>query len=168
MFLGGCQKDNPKKPINPDEKPGKVVEISDSEQRVMASKISNLAEEVEGIERATVIITRADIIDKNYIKKAEKQKNKNKKIPLPDGGMIILIGASVSDNLRDKSEDWDKARDEVIAKVKAADINISQVHVTINPELVGDIDGIAAAFLQGEPINKYEDDIKAIIAKIKK
>lgn len=171
MFLGGCHKANQQqKPLNPKNKQDNLLEISNSEQRIMASKISNLSEEVEGVNRAAVIITRSKIIDKNFIKKAQKEKQKGDKqnIALPDGGLIVIIGAGVNEKMHEDSDEWGKVHDELINKVKSADISISQVYATIDPEIVGKIDNIAAATLQGESVSKHEDEIKDIISEIKK
>ncbi len=218
LLVAGCQNTAQQKPKKPSA--NQEIGMSDSERRVMASKISNLSEEVEGVERASVIIARANITDMGFIKNTGNTSSSrpnnnfavnnsnsrpntysnygnnivsdstinnpngnypdinsqnintvtddnNRNMAAPGGGVIVLIGASVNESVRNDSEVWNKTRNVIIEKAKSSDVNISQVYVTAEPETVGRIDSIAASMLQGEPGSKYEDDIKDILAKIK-
>lgn len=60
MAAAGCQT-AAKKPMAPDQKPNTTdtndAELSASERRVMASRLSNMAQEVDGVKSATVVVS---------------------------------------------------------------------------------------------------------------
>lgn len=63
FFISGCQQAN-KKPVVPEEKPrtdiNRTADLNASEKRVMADHFSNVAENVDGVKKATVVVREAD------------------------------------------------------------------------------------------------------------
>ncbi|NLJ72117.1 MAG: hypothetical protein GX333_03765 [Syntrophomonadaceae bacterium] len=71
VSLVGCQNTAQKKIVNPNNTNNNLTE---SEHRVMAGKISNLATEVEGVNKASVVIARINLSDKDFIKNTDSTK----------------------------------------------------------------------------------------------
>lgn len=60
IILVGCQNTAQKRPLNPSQNNNQTT-LTDSERRVLASKISNIAEQVEGVSRASVVVARSGL-----------------------------------------------------------------------------------------------------------
>lgn len=71
VSLVGCQNTAQKKIVNPSPTDNNLTE---SEHRIMAGKISNLAIEVEGVNKASVAIARINLSDKDFIKNPDSTK----------------------------------------------------------------------------------------------
>ncbi|MEN6325012.1 MAG: YhcN/YlaJ family sporulation lipoprotein [Syntrophomonas sp.] len=58
LFINGCSNSAAKKPYTPtpQKKTTQTGEMTASERRIMASKLSNLAETVDGVKKATVVV----------------------------------------------------------------------------------------------------------------
>lgn len=194
ISLVGCQNTAQKKIVNPNKNIENQANLSESEHRVMASKISNLAQKVAGVNRASVVIARTNLNEIGFAKeeKSNKVKSKynkpspnsnypdvndnnvntvtddnNRNMAQPGGGLVVIIGISPDENIKNNSSKLNQVRSKIKEAVRTQEFRTSQVYVTSNPELVGRIDNIAAAILQGEPISNYDKEIKDIIKKIK-
>lgn len=194
IIIAGCQNTAQKKP----QTPNKInqTSLTDSERRILASKVSNMAEQVEGVNRASVIVARAGIGQMGFTQKtgsrtaknnlATNQPNNpmvnypdinsnnpntltddnNRNMALPGGGVIVIIGTSVTPEIRDDLKAWNKIKETITEKVTASDGRISQVFITNDPETVGKIDELASAALQGEVSEDYEDEIRDILNEV--
>lgn len=58
LFVNGCSNSAAKKPLTPtpQKKTTQTGQMTASERRVMASKLSNMAESVDGVQKATVVV----------------------------------------------------------------------------------------------------------------
>jgi predicted RNase H-related nuclease YkuK (DUF458 family) len=111
LLAGGCQKTTAKKPMAPSaKKPTQTSQMTPSERRVLASKLSKMAEQVKGVEKATVVV--ADIGIANNITgntKTNAQMNRATAKNLNDNtigsdaginrsepkGMIVMVGLTL-------------------------------------------------------------------------
>ncbi len=153
-LLLGCQ--------SPDRKPLETPSpdresISASDRRVLANRLSRLATEVKGVQKATVVISEITLAD-NAGKPKDARTGSNN-APGTDAnisGMIVMVGISI--NQVDKEE----TKAEVQKKLKTSDKRISQVLVTSDPELVKKINEVATGIIKGEPIAKHQTTLKEL------
>ncbi len=182
LLAGGCQKTTAKKPMAPStKKPTQTSQMTPSERRVLASKLSKMAEQVKGVEKATVVV--ADIGVANNITgntKANAQMNRATAKNLNDNtigsdaginrsepqGMIVMVGLTLKPGNNDMNKS-NQIKSKVMNKLKAGDRRISQVLVTTDPNLVKRITDVAAGILEGKPIKTFEKDIKNIDSSLR-
>ena len=62
FFIPGCGNNAQKSRLPPVKNLQTTVTLSDSEQRIIASKVSNMAKLVEGVDRASVVVVNPGII----------------------------------------------------------------------------------------------------------
>lgn len=205
FFIPGCGNNAQKKPATPSKKNLQTtVTLSDSEQRIIASKVSNMAKLVEGVDRASVVVVNPGIIPAEAAKKPVKTTvdpstsksvvketsdtvtqepianypdinstninaltdDNNRLMAAPGGGVAVIIGASVTEEVRADQDKWKEIKAAITKKVTASDDRISQVFITHDPEVVGKIDELAAAILQGKGSENYKEEIKDILKEI--
>ncbi len=161
LLLGACQNSASKKMVDPKAKNlSNHVNLTDSEHRVMANRFSNLAREVSGVERAVVIIVRSTINEMDFAQ--DTPKDAHKKDISPGGGLTVIIGA----NLDEGAKNDEAIKEEIKKRVRASEVKVSQVFVTFEPAIVGQIDDVAAGTLQGESLAEHEKEIKEILTKL--
>ena len=153
VLICGCQTPE-RKPLEtqPQEKAG----ITASDRRVLADRLSRMAAEVEGVQKATVVIS--DITLANDSGEGTNTSGNNTAADASESdisGMIVMVGIGINEQVN-----ADKAKTDVKNKLKSSDKRISQVLVTSDPELVKKINDVAAGIIKGEPINKFEMDLK--------
>ncbi|NLB88930.1 MAG: hypothetical protein GX790_06855 [Syntrophomonadaceae bacterium] len=204
LMLTGCGSNAEKKPTKPDKNKATAITLTDSEQRILASKVSNMAKQMEGVERASVVVAEVGVVPKGLVKKTAtpttnipqsttavnetndiisqnpianypdiNSKNinaltddNNRNMAAPGGGVVVIIGTSVTEEIRKDEDKWNKLKEAITQKVTASDGRISQVFITNDPEIVSKIDELAAAILQGKGSQNYKDEIKDILNKI--
>lgn len=174
LFLPIACNNAPQKPIAPEQSPKMTEEVSD--RRIMTSRFSILAQEVDGVRNASVIITNQDP-DGNVILLGNK--NKKTQVELDDenynsddiittasnDNIVVLVGLDVDDQA--KKENINEIKEEIIDKIKAADKNVSEVLVTSNPETVNKIKNIASRIIQGESAESYDKEVKELAEEIR-
>lgn len=144
VLASGCQTEA-RKPVAPNNQA--ETDITSSERRVMADKLSNMAQEVNGVRQATVLVSEVNITT-NRASNAE--------------GMVVMVGLTLNEGANEKT-----VKDQVARKLKASDRSISQVLTTTDPGLVRKINDVAAGMLEGQPIQTYEDEITEINRQFK-
>lgn len=172
MLLGsGCQK-AAQKPL--ENQPQKKADLTASDRRILADRLSRLATAVEGVQKATVVIsditlandsgstsksTKSTATDPAQTSSTSKttKSTATDRAPTSISGMVVMVGIGISDQV-----DEEKTKVNVKDKLKASDGRISQVLVTSDPELVKKINDMAAGIIKGEPISKYEMDLKQL------
>lgn len=155
VLLLGCQSAERKPLQTPSQERNG---ISASDRRVLADRLSRLATEVEGVQKATVVISEVSLADN--VGNAEKKgtsENGNPDTSADISGMIVMLGISVNQQV-----DEEQTKAEVQKKLKASDKRISQVLVTSDPELVKKINEVAAGIIKGEPIAKHQITLKEL------
>lgn len=167
LVLGACQNKAAKKLAEPS--PNKIHQedgLTDSEHRVMASNFSNMAQEVSGVNRATVIVVGKNVNLLDLAKlppqsafKGDKKENKAR------GNLTVIVGVDLEEKAKEKSG---KVRQEIKEKIMAREKEVYEVFVVFEPETVGQIDDVAAANMQGESIAEQDEKVKNILEKIRK
>ncbi len=151
VVAAGCQKPAQKPEAPQPETSG----LTASDRRVIQDMLSKQAQQVEGVENATVVLTE------------QMQNDSVTPSPTPGQtqvqGLVAMVGVSIK-----AGADAGKVKAAVAEKLKAADKRVAHVLVTTDPNLVKKINDIAAGLIDGEPFQTMKDDINAINQQIKK
>ncbi len=171
ISLMGCQTTS-KKPMTPARKPGvtakkPTTEMTASERRVMANKLSKMAENVKGVKRASVVVSSIGMTNTGVTSTTNKMTNTNA-ARTNYSGQIILVGLTLEPTATRDSATINKVKSTVATKLKASDRRISQVLVTTDPTMIKRINDVAAGIIEGKPIQNFQRDITDISGKIKK
>jgi len=145
LLISGCQKAAQK----PDPKSTpQVQQTSDSEKRVMASRFSNLATSVNGVQKATVVVSATDTVTST-------------------GKMVVMVGLNLdSKAMQDKNREQ-SIKEEVKSKIMGNDNRISEVLVTTNPDMIKKLQDVAAGVIQGKPMQSLTQDINELDKNIR-
>lgn len=193
LLISGCQK-AAQKPA-PKSTP-QVQQTSDSEKRVMASRFSNLATSVNGVQKATVVVSSTDSAtpgntDVGLTPPASQLppnapnalKPKPNNVPGSDtsglstpsgeiapattGKMVVMVGLNLdSKAMQDKTREQ-SIKEEVKSKIKGNDNRISDVLVTTNPDMIKKLQDVAAGVIQGKPMQSFAQDINELDKNIR-
>lgn len=168
VSLVGCQT-TAKKPMTPERKPGvttkkPTTEMTASERRVMASKLSKTAENVKGVKKASVVVSSIGMTNVNTT--TNKMTNTNA-AKTNYSGQVVMVGLTLEPTATRDAATINKVKSTVANKLKASDSRISQVLVTTDPNLIKRINDVAAGIIEGKPIQNFQDDINDINNKLK-
>jgi len=158
--------------MTPARKPGvtakkPTTEMTASERRVMANKLSKMAENVKGVKRASVVVSSIGMTNTGVTSTTNKMTNTNA-ARTNYSGQIILVGLTLEPTATRDSATINKVKSTVATKLKASDRRISQVLVTTDPTMIKRINDVAAGIIEGKPIQNFQRDITDISGKIKK
>ncbi len=151
LLLGaGCQQAG-KKPL-PEQN---MKSLSASDMRIMASRFSTLAEEVEGVMTATVIVDKADAIQSTG-KTSETR------------DIVAMVGLNLSDTSL-KGTDREKTIKEMVRKkILDSDKRVTEVLVTTDANTVKKIKDVAAGVISGKATKSYAKDVNELNKILKK
>lgn len=171
ISLMGCQT-TAKKPMTPQRKPGvttkkPTTEMTASERRVMANKLSKMAENVKGVKRASVVVSSIGMTNTGTTATTNKMTNTNA-TKTNYSGQVVMVGLTLEPTASRDAATIDKVKTTVANKLKASDRRISQVLVTTDPTMIKRINDVAAGIIEGKPIQNYQNDINDISNKMKK
>ncbi len=170
ISLMGCQTTS-KKPMTPTRKPGVTTkkpstEMTASERRVMANKLSKMAENVKGVKRASVIVSSIGMTNTGTTATTNKMTNTNA-ARTNYSGQVVMVGLTLDPTATRDAATINKIKSTVANKLKASDRRISQVLVTTDPNLIKRINDVAAGIIEGKPIQNFQSDINDISSKLK-
>ena len=178
----GCQ-GAAKKPGVPERKPNTTTDTSQmtaSARRVMASNLSKKAEQVENVDKATVVVSGIAIT--NNVQDTTRTTPLNNKTDNPNQsnyytqnknrqnnmGLVVMVGLNLNDKAEKNTSLANTAKKNVASKLKASDKRISQVLVTTDPNLIKRINDVAAGIIEGRPIQEFQQDINDITDRVKR
>lgn len=170
ISLVGCQT-AAKKPMTPEQKPGAAVkkpstEMSASDRRVMANRLSKMAESVNGVQRASVVVSSIGMTNTGVNATSNKMTNTNA-ARTNYNGQVVMVGLTLEPSAKRDPATINKIKSTVANKLKASDRRISQVLVTTDPNLIKRINDVAAGIIEGKPIQDFQRDINDINSKLK-
>lgn len=157
--------------MTPTRKPGvttkkPVTEMTASERRVMASKLSKMAENVKGVKRASVVVASIGMTRTGATSNANKMTN-TRTTGTNYSGQVVMVGLTLEPTATRDAATINKVKNTVANKLKASDRRISQVLVTTDPTMIKRINDVAAGIIEGKPIQNYQNDINDISNKLK-
>lgn len=151
FLLGGCQQ--AKKPVTPQKTtPTKPSQVTESDKRVMANRFSNIAQGVEGVTKATVVVTSADAtIGQTTGNKVTATSNTN----MTGSKMVVMVGLTLDSQANASSAKQQTAKNTVKTRILASDKRITDVLVTADANMVKKINDVAAGLIEGKPVLTY-------------
>jgi cell division protein ZapA (FtsZ GTPase activity inhibitor) len=168
-LVGGCQ-NTAEKPV-PEQNADQTSEtqMTASERRVLASKLSQTAEEVEGVRSASVVVSRVGVNDNERpgVNTNDNMRNVQNENALTDdnemsqveNGIVAMVGLTLDDNIVNDVDKVNSTKQRVQERLRSSDQKISQVLVTTDPNLNKRINDLAAGIIEGKPIQSFEEDI---------
>ena len=178
LSMIGCQTTAKKPMTNRSTNITNTGEMTPSERRVMASKLSNLAENVDGVQRAAVVVSSIAMTN-NMTSRTPTSTTANKNINRvvnPEGvgnvnpntvgnanptrtavkgnysGLIVMVGLNLDSKTENNPTMARNIKQTVANKLKNSDQRISQVLVTTDPTLIQRINDVAAGIIQGNQL----------------
>lgn len=157
--------------MTPERKPGvttkkPTTEMTASERRVMANKLSKMAENVKGVKRASVIVSSIGMTNTGNNATTNKMTNTNA-ARTNYSGQVVMVGLTLEPTATRDAATINKVKSTVANKLKASDRRISQVLVTTDPNLIKRINDVAAGIIEGKPIQNFQNEINDITGKLK-
>ncbi len=165
LAIGGCGQ-AAKKPT-PDTNPNTgVQQTTDAEKRVMANRFSNLAMEVDGVQKATVVVASPVDSSTGGVDPVSGLPNTGTQVDPPGvttnpnvGNQVVMVGISISPAVAQDTNQVNNIKEQVKTRIMADSDKVSDVLVTTDPELIKKLQDVAAGIIQGEPVQSYTQDI---------
>ena len=144
-----------------------------SERRVMANKLSKIAESVKGVKRASVVVTSISMTKPGTTTTttgttSTAKMTKTSTAKTNYSGQVVMVGLTLEPTATRDTATINKVKSTVATKLKASDRRISQVLVTTDPTMIKRINDVAAGIIEGKPIQNFQNDINDISKKLKK
>lgn len=168
LAIIGCGQ-NAKKPT-PDTNPNSgVQQTSDAEKRVMANRFSNLAVEIDGVQKATVVVASKPDMNNTMVDPFSGQSSPSTKVDTagvdtnPEAGnLVVMVGINLSQTVGQDTNKVNSIKEQIKTKIKADNNNVREVLVTTNPDLIKKLQDVAAGIIQGQPVQNYAQDINEL------
>lgn len=155
VCLSGCQGAARKPQTQDTPQSNNQLDVSASERRVMASQLSQVAESVPNVQKATVVVT-------NYGSTTGGLQGPNNTAQL-----VALVGLTVSAAASNDANLNNTTKKAVAEKLKASENRLYQVLVTSDPGMIQRINDVAAGIVEGKPVQSYETDINSLTTDLK-
>ncbi len=152
FLMGGCEQ--AKKPITPQKTtPTNPSQVTESDKRVMANRFSTIAQEVAGVNKATVVIASAEATmgqtpDSTVTPNTATSKTTASK-------MVVMVGLTLDANTSASEAKQLTAKNTVKQRILASDKRITDVLVTADANMVKKINDVAAGLIEGKPVLTY-------------
>mgnify|MGYP000853344936 CR=1 FL=1 len=177
-LVGGCQS-SAKKPMREQNNDRmNSNEMTAGERRVLANKLSQAAESIEGVKRSAVVISSAQPatgrqLGNNPNDNMMNPRNENmladdNEMSQVENGIVAMVGLTVDSNISNDINKINRTKELVQQKLKATDKRVAQVLVTTDPNLMKRIDDMAARIVEGKPVKSFEKDLRDLNDKLKK
>lgn len=155
-FLGAGCGQAAKKPVVP-QKPNVSNKTTDtSDKRVMANRLATMANNVDGVSNATVVVESPRTtpgVSNPLVTTDNKAKNQYGRTTgkTATRGLVAMVGITLSDSSI-RGTDREKAiKENVRKRLLSGENKLSEVLVTTDPSMVKKIKDVAAGVLQGRP-----------------
>lgn len=168
LIICGCGQ-TAKKPV-PDTNPEtNVQQTSDAEKRTMASRFSTLAMEVDGVQKATVVVASAPNTTGVSVDPISDLPNNGTDVNPPgqtadpeQGNLVAMVGISLNQSAMQNDDQVNSIKGQVRDKIKADNNMVREVLVTTDPNLINKLQDVAAGIIQGQPVQSYTQDINEL------
>lgn len=197
ISVAGCQT-TAKKPMSPQSNQGTVprsqnlstapaANLTDAEAKALAKKLAKMADNVSGVQKATVVVTEgtATTPSTNRVRTGVTTINNDRfngmtntattpggrTVTGPDGtyvrGIVVMVGLDVDRSMINNTAEMERLKTKVANKLLAADNRISRVYVTSDPELVKRISNAADDMVKGKPLSRMRSDLNNLMDRMK-
>ncbi len=159
------------KPV-PDTKPETgtgVQQTTDAEKRTMASRFSTMAMEVEGVQKATVVVVSQPDTTGVAVDPISGLPNDGTGVNPPgqtanpeQGNLVAMVGITLNQADMQNQDKVNNIKEQVRNKIKADSGKVREVLVTTDPNLIKKLQDVAAGIIQGQPVQTYTQNINEL------
>ncbi|MBO8159970.1 YhcN/YlaJ family sporulation lipoprotein [Thermosyntropha sp.] len=155
------------------------VNLTDAEAKRLAQKFANMADEVNGVQKATVVVsdqpeTVTDSKTRTRVTTIKNDRTITSPGPgktVPDRvtmrGLVVMVGLDVDRSIINNTTEMERLKARVANKILRADNRISRVYVTTKPELMKRISNMASDIVKGKPLSNMRNDLNNLMDKMK-
>jgi Sporulation lipoprotein YhcN/YlaJ (Spore_YhcN_YlaJ). len=179
IFVSGCNK-TAQKPQDNTSNSG-VQQTSDADNRIMASNFSNIAMGVNGVQKATVVVSPAATVNSQNasansnsaatLTPAQNESAATTNISASTnesaGKLVVMAGLTLNTAAAKDQNQENQIKEEVKTKIMQSDQRVNEVLVTANADMVKKLQDVAAGVIQGQPIQSYAQDINELDKSIR-
>ncbi|PKM77491.1 MAG: hypothetical protein CVU90_06490 [Firmicutes bacterium HGW-Firmicutes-15] len=170
LLVSGCAK-TAKKPVVPENIPDTQMntpqQTNDAGNRVMANRFSNLAMGVNGVTKATVVVSAVSEVSGKTITPSPTTSTDVTVLNTMADKLVVMVGLNIDPKMmQDKTKEM-TIKDEVKSKIMADNQMVNEVLVTTNPDMIKKLQDVAAGIIQGKPIQSYAQDIEELDKNIR-
>ncbi len=170
LLVSGCGK-AAKKPVVPENMPDTQMntpqQTNDAGNRVMANRFSNLAMGVNGVTKATVVVSAVSEVSGKTINPSPTTSTDVTVLNTMADKLVVMVGLNIDPKMmQDKTKEM-SIKEEVKSKIMADNQMVSEVLVTTNPDMIKRLQDVAAGVIQGKPVQSYAQDVEELNKSIR-
>lgn len=146
-----------------------VQQTTDAEKRTMASRFSTMVMEVEGVQKATVVVVSQPDTTGIAVDPLSGLPNDGTGVNPPgqtanpeQGNLVAMVGITLNQADIQNQDKVNKIKEEVKKKIMTDSNQVREVLVTTDPSLIKKLQDIAAGIIQGQPVQSYTQNIKEL------
>lgn len=143
LILTGCQQ-AARKPQDNNPPNENQVDITGVEKRILAGQLSNQAQSVEGVKRATIVIS--ETVENPTVSEPSNEK------------YVALVALTVADNLAGNNVKEEEIKNKVKAKILTNQNKVNNVLITTNPDMIKKINDLAEGIIEGKSVKSYNNE----------
>lgn len=175
LMICGCGQ-TAQKPV-PDTNQGTgVQQTTDAEKRTMASRLSTIATEVEGVQKATVVVVSQPDANGVAVDPFSGLPNDGTGVNTPgqtanppgqtanpeQGNLVVMVGITLNQADMQNQDKVNNIKEQVKNKIKTDSDKVREVLVTTDPNLIMKLQDVAAGIIQGQPVESYTQNINEL------
>ena len=168
LIICGCGQ-TAQKPA-PDTNPETgLQQTTDAEKRTMASRFSTMAMEVEGVQKATVVVVSQPDTIRVPVDPISGLPNDGTGVNPPgqtanpeQGNLVAMVGITLNQADMQNQDKVNNIKEHVRSKIKADSDKVREVLVTTDPNLIKKLQDVAAGIIQGQPVQSYTQNINEL------
>lgn len=168
LMICGCGQ-TAQKPA-PDTNPETgIQQTTDAEKRTMASRFSTMAMEVEGVQKATVVVvsqpdtTGVSVDPISGLPNDGTEVNPSGQTANPEqGNLVAMVGITLNQADLQNQDRVNNIKEQVRDKIKTDSDKVREVLVTTDPNLIKKLQDVAAGIIQGQPVQSYTQNINEL------
>jgi len=175
LVICGCgqtaQKPGPD--VNPETG---VQQTTDAEKRTMASRFSTMAMQVEGVQKATVVVVSQPDANGVAVDPFSGLPNDGTGVNTPgqtanppgqtanpeQGNLVVMVGITLNQSDMQNQDKVNNIKEQVKNKIKTDSDKVREVLVTTDPNLIMKLQDVAAGIIQGQPVESYTQNINEL------
>lgn len=167
VLISGCQQ--AKKPV-PKTNTQTVPQTNETDMRIMASKFSTIAEKIDGVSKATVVVGNVDAVMSGTTTTSAVTKSTSTTPSTVNTGvktvstskLVVMVGLKLDSKAMTDKVKENNIKNAVSKAIMNSDKRVTDVLVTTNPDMVKKINDVAAGIIEGKPVQSNARDVKEL------
>lgn len=146
-----------------------VQQTTDAEKRTVASRFSTMAMEVEGVQKATVVVVSQPDTTGVAVDPISGLPNDGTGVNPPgqtanpeQGNLVAMVGITLNQADMQNQDKVNNIKLQVKNKIKTDSDKVRDVLVTTDPNLIKKLQDVAAGIIQGQPVQSYTQNINEL------